>query len=153
MRWHKQSRPCRQCSNEEDQQLYNRTSLTTWVHRGSLSKRRELALSSLSTPFFFSPILGQRSLKLRVSFPCSCSPPVCIICSVISLSLAATTRTPEHPFFSTHCYPNTSSDTTCVLGRGSFPTAILLTPFCMCGLPLKTLSFVNGNCSVLPALT
>ena len=31
----------------EDQQLYNRTSLTSWAHRGSLSKRRELVLSSL----------------------------------------------------------------------------------------------------------
>ena len=29
------------------QQLYNRTSLTSWAHRGSLSKRRELVLSSL----------------------------------------------------------------------------------------------------------
>ena len=30
-----------------DQQLYNSTSLTTWAHRRSLSKRRELVLSSL----------------------------------------------------------------------------------------------------------
>ena len=29
------------------QQLYNRTSLTSWAHRGSLSMRRELVLSSL----------------------------------------------------------------------------------------------------------
>ena len=47
--------------------------------------------------------------RLRVSFPCICSPPVCIIRSVTSLSLTTTTWTPEHPFFSTHCYPNTSS--------------------------------------------
>ena len=33
-----------------DQQLFNRTSLTSWAHRGSLSKRRELVLSSLPTP-------------------------------------------------------------------------------------------------------
>ena len=72
-------------------------------------------------PPFFSPILGHWSLKLRVSFPCICSPPVCIIRSVTSLSLAKTTWTPEHPFFSTHCYPNTSSNITCVLGGGSFP--------------------------------
>ena len=45
-----------------------------------------------------SPILGPRSLKLRVSFPCICSPPVCIIRSVTSLSLATTTCTREHPF-------------------------------------------------------
>ena len=38
-------------------------------------------------PPFFSPILGPRCLKLRVSFPCICSPPVCIIHSVTSLSL------------------------------------------------------------------
>ena len=83
----------------EDQQLYNRTSLTSWALRGSLSKRRELVLSSLPIPPpFFSPILGPRSLKLRVSFPCICSPPVCIIRSVISLSLATTTCTPEHSF-------------------------------------------------------
>ena len=50
-------------------------------------------------PPFFSPILGPRSLKLRISFPWVCSPPVCIIRSVTSLSLATTTWTPEHPFF------------------------------------------------------
>ena len=61
------------------------------------------------------------SLKLCVSFRCICSPPVCIIRSVTLLSLATTTWTPEHPFFWTHCYPNTSSDITCVLGGGSFP--------------------------------
>ena len=37
-----------------------------------------------------------------------------IIRSITSLSLAKTTLTPEHPFFSTHCYPSTSSDITCV---------------------------------------
>ena len=39
-----------------DQQLYNRTALTSWAHRGSLSKQRELVLSSLPTPppFFFA---------------------------------------------------------------------------------------------------
>ena len=36
------SAPC-----AEDQQLYNRTSLTSGAHHGSLSKRRELVLSSL----------------------------------------------------------------------------------------------------------
>ena len=106
----------------EDRQLYNRTFPTSPAHRGSLSKRRELVLSSLPTrPPLFSPSLGPQSLTLRVSFPCICSPPVCIICSVTSLSLATTTWTPEHPFFSTHCYPNASSDITCVLGEGSFP--------------------------------
>ena len=105
----------------EDRQLYNRRFPTSRAHRGSLSKRRELVLSSLPTrPPLFSPSLGPQSLTLRVSFPCICSPPVCIICSVTSLSLATTTWTPEHPFFSTHCYPNASSDITCVLGGGSF---------------------------------
>ena len=38
----------------EDQQLNNRTSMTSRAHRGSLSKRRELVLSSLPTrPTFF----------------------------------------------------------------------------------------------------
>ena len=106
----------------EDRQLYNRTFPTSRAHRGSLSKRRELVLSSLPTrPPLFSPSLGPQSLTLRVSFPCICSPSVCIICSVTSLSLATTTWTPEHPFFSTLCYPNASSDITCVLGGGSFP--------------------------------
>ena len=106
----------------EDRQLYNRTFPTSRAHRGSLSKRRELVLSSLPTrPPLFSPSLGPQSLTLRVSFPCICSPPVCIICSATSLSLATTTWTPEHPCFSTHCYPNASSDITCVLGGGSFP--------------------------------
>ena len=106
----------------EDRQLYNRTFPTSRAHRGSLSKRRELVLSSLPTrPPLFSPSLGPQSLTVRVSFPCICSPPVCMICSVTSLSLATTTCTPEHLFFSTHCYPNASSDITCVLGGGSFP--------------------------------
>ena len=33
----------------EDHQLYNRPTMTSWAHRGSLSKRRELVLSSLPT--------------------------------------------------------------------------------------------------------
>ena len=49
----------------EDQDLYNRTSLTSWAHLGSLSKWRELVLSSLPTcPAPFLPILGPRSLKV-----------------------------------------------------------------------------------------
>ena len=52
----------------EDQQLYNRTSLTSRAHRWSLCKRREPVLSSLPTHPLFSPTLGPRSLKLRVSF-------------------------------------------------------------------------------------
>ena len=41
------------------------------------------------------------------------SPLVYIIRSVTSLCLATTTCTPEHPFFSTHCYANTSSNDMC----------------------------------------
>ena len=131
MPWRQQSRTAQAHDDRmtrhhaEDQQLYNRMYLTSRAHRGSLSKRRsrELVLSSLPPPppslFFADSRPG--SLKLCVSFPCICSPPVCIICSVTSLSLATTTWTPEHPFFSTHCYPNTSSDITCILGGGSFP--------------------------------
>ena len=81
--------------------LKPRTSMTSGahMHRWSLSKRRELVLSSLSPPPpFFSQILGPRSLRLRVSFPCLCSAPVCIIRSVTSLSLATTTWTPEQRF-------------------------------------------------------
>ena len=110
------------CQCGDDQQLYNCPTMTSWAHRGSFSKRRELVLSSLPTrPPLFSPSLGPQSLTWRVSFPCICSPPACIIRSVTSLSLPTTTWTPEHPFFSTHCYPNTLSDFTCVLGGGSFP--------------------------------
>ena len=107
----------------EDRQLYNRTFPTSRAHRGSLSKRRELVLSSLTTPpppFFFADSRPPIS-KVRVLFPCICSPMVCIIRSITSLSLATTTWTPEHRIFSTHCYPSTSSDITCVLGGGSFP--------------------------------
>ena len=71
-------------------------------------------------PFLFADSRPPIS-KVRVLFPCVCSPTVCIIRSITSLSLATTTWTPEHPFFSTHCYPSTSSDITCVLGGGSFP--------------------------------
>ena len=95
MPWRQQSRTAQACGAQmsrlsaEEQQLYNCTSLTSRAHRGSLSKRRELVLSSLPTP----PLFFRRSLKLRVSFPCICSPPVCIIRSVPSLSLATTTCT------------------------------------------------------------
>ena len=108
--------------HSEDRQLYNRTFPTSRAHRGSLSKRRELVLSSLPTPppFRFADSRPPIS-KVRVLFPCVCSPTVCIIRSITSLSLATTTCTPEHPFFSTHCYPSTSSDIICVLGGGSFP--------------------------------
>ena len=41
----------------EDQQLFNRTFPTSRAHRGSLSKRRELVLSSLPTP---PPLLFRR---------------------------------------------------------------------------------------------
>ena len=74
MPWRQQSRTAQargaqmSCLSAEDQRRYNRTSLTSRAHRGSLSKRRELVLSSL--PTLFSPILSPRSLKLRVSFPC-----------------------------------------------------------------------------------
>ena len=69
----------------EDRQLYNRTFPTSRAHRGSLSKRRELVLSSLPTrPPLFSPSLGPQSRTLRVSFPCICSPPVCIMFSHIT---------------------------------------------------------------------
>ena len=65
MPWRQQSRTAQargaQMSrlSAEDQQLYNRMSLTSRAHRGSLSKRRELVLSSLPTPpppppFFFA---------------------------------------------------------------------------------------------------
>ena len=50
----------------EDRQLLNWTFPTSRAHRGSLSKRRELVLSSLPTPPpppSFSQILGPRSLR------------------------------------------------------------------------------------------
>ena len=107
-------------------------------------------------PFFFFADSRPPSLKLRVSFPCMCSPPVCIIRSVISLSLATTTWTPEHPFFSTHCYPNTLSDSTCVLGGGSFP--VTTHRFSSRGVAAvrarrlfpSTISGVRGSVPVLP---
>ena len=128
-----------------DQQLYNRTALTSWAHRGSLSKRRELVLSSLLTPPPFSPTLGPRSLKLRVSFPCICSPPVCIIHSVTSLSSAPATCTPEHPFFSTHCYPNTYHPMTHV-SLEEAPSRLQHTVFPPDGLLLSG----QGGCSRRP---
>ena len=162
MPWRQQSRTAQARGAQmlrlstEDQRLYNRTSLTSRAHRGSLSKRRELVLSSLPTPPPLLPILGPRSLKLRVSFPCICSPPVCIIRSVTSLSLTTTTWTPEHPFFSTHCYPNTSSGITCVLGGGSFP--VTAHGFSSRGVAVvrarrlfpSTISGVRGSVPVLP---
>ena len=126
MPWRQQSRTAQACGDQmtrqrtEDQQLYNRPTMTSWAHRGSLSKRRELVLFSLPTRppcfcWFSAPVSNIACL-----ISCICSPPVSIVRSVTSFSLATTTWTPEHPFFSTHCYPNTSFDITCVLGGGSF---------------------------------
>ena len=107
----------------EDRQLYNRTFPTSRAHRGSLSKRRELVLSSLPTrrpPFFFA----------------DSRPPVPKVSVFISLYLLSNCmyHTFDHITFlgynhmnsrafvlSTHCYLSTSSDITCVLGGGSFP--------------------------------
>ena len=72
-------------------------------------------------PPSFSQILGPRSLKCVSYFLVFALQRYVIIRSITSLSLATTTWTPEHPFFSTHCYPSTSSDITFVLGGGSFP--------------------------------
>ena len=106
----------------EDRQLYNRTFPTSRAHRGSCPSEESLCCPACPPALpCFRRVSGHQSLTLRVSFPCIRSPPVCIICSVTSLSLATTTWTPEHPFFSTLCYPIASSDITCVLGGGSFP--------------------------------
>ena len=59
MSWRQQSRTAQARGarmtrqRAEDQQLYNRTFPTFLAHRGSLSKRREVVLSSLPTPPFF----------------------------------------------------------------------------------------------------
>ena len=83
MPWRQQSRTAQargaQTSrlSAEDQRLYNRTSLTSRAHRGSLSKRRELVLSSLPTPPpFFSPPDSR--------------PPVSKVACLISLHLLST---------------------------------------------------------------
>ena len=84
----------RQRCAQKTQQLYNRISLTSRAHRVSLSKRIKRAcavqLAQPPPPFFFRRFSAPVS-QLRVSFPCICSPPVCIIRSVTSLSLATTT--------------------------------------------------------------
>ena len=65
---------CQRCAQKTSSYQHNSNciSLTSRAHRGSLSKRRELVLSSLPTPLFFSDS-RHRSLKLRVSFPCMLS--------------------------------------------------------------------------------
>ena len=62
MPWRQQSRTAQArgdrmtCQCADDQQLYNCPTMTSWAHRGSLSKRTELVLSSLPTrPPLFSP--------------------------------------------------------------------------------------------------
>ena len=97
------------------------TQITLIFHRYRFNRDESRRSPTCRKMTGISRDVGPQSLTLRVSFPCICSPPVCIICSVTSLSLATTTWTPEHPFFSTHCYLNASSDITCVLGGGSFP--------------------------------
>ena len=106
-----------------DQQLHNRTSLTSWAHHGSFVQVKRYCAVQLAHPPH--PLFADSwppVSKLLVSFPCIFSPPVCIIRSVTSLSLATTTCTSEHPFFSNHCYPNTSNNMTHVsLEAAPFP--------------------------------
>ena len=111
MPWRQQSRTVQARGDRmtrqraEDQQLYNRPTMTSWAHRGSL---------------------------------------------------ATTTWTPEPPFFSTHCRPNTSSDVTCVLGGSSFP--VTTHGFSSRGVAAvrarrlfpSTISGVGGSVPVLP---
>ena len=62
----------------------------------------------------------------------------------------------EHPFFLTHCYLNTSSDVTCVLGGGSFP--VRTHSFSSRGVAAvrarrlfpSTISGVRGSVPILP---
>ena len=61
MPWRQQSRTAQArgdrmtCQCAEDQHLYNCPTMTSWAHRGSLSKQRELVLCSLPThPPLFS---------------------------------------------------------------------------------------------------
>ena len=146
----------------EDQQLYNSTSIYIYIYAwlpglivGPCPSEENLYFPACPTPPFFRHCLP-RSLKLRVSFPCICSPPVCIIRSVTSLSLTTTIWTSEQPFFSTDCYPNTSSDNTCVLGGGSFP--VTTDGFSSRGVAAvrarrlfpSTISGVRGSVPVLP---
>ena len=107
-----------------DQQLHNRTSLTSWAHRGSLSKRREFVLSSLPTPP--PPPLFADS-----------RPPVSKVACLISLYLLSTCmhhmfshitflgynrmRSRASVFLDSLLSEHISSDDTYVLGGGSFP--------------------------------
>ena len=128
MPWRQQSRTAqargaRMTRQQKNQQLYNRTSLTSRAHRGSLSKRREFVLSSLPTPppplFFFAdsqPPVSKVKYLISIVFALHL-----YVSYVQSHHFPTTTWSPEHPFFSTHCYLNTSSNVTCVLGGGSFP--------------------------------
>ena len=127
MPWRKQSRTMQARGTwmtrqrAEDQQLYNRRSMTSWAHCGSLSKRRELVLSRLPTPpppLFFSPILGPRSQKLRLISLNLLS--TCMYHTFIHITfLGYNHMNFKASVFSTHCYPNTSSDITCVLGEAA----------------------------------
>ena len=82
MPWRQQSRTAQArgdwmtCQRAEDQQLYNCPTMTSWAHRGSLSKRRELVLSSLPTQP--SPVFADSR------------PPVSNVTCLISLYLLST---------------------------------------------------------------
>ena len=74
MPWRQQSRTAQARGDRmtrhhaEDQQLYNRMYLTSRAHRGSLSKQRELVLSSLTPPPPFFADSRPRSLKVVSHF-------------------------------------------------------------------------------------
>ena len=76
MPWRRQSRTAQARGERmtrqraEDQQLYNRMSLTSRAHRGSLSKRIELVLSSLPTHRRECPAITYTAMGFRPrSFP------------------------------------------------------------------------------------
>ena len=93
--------PDRTCQRYAQQtSSYNRTSLTSWTHRGSLSKRSELVLSSLPPPpppFADSrPPVSKAACLISLYFALHLY--VSYVQSHHCFSLATTTCTPEHPF-------------------------------------------------------
>ena len=87
MPWRQQSRTAQTRGTRmtrqraEDQQLFNCTSVTTWAHRGFLSKRRELVMSSFKWTelcFFFCFSLGSFCSKWWEFLRCPASSSACL---------------------------------------------------------------------------
>ena len=115
------------CQRAEDQQLYNRTSLTSWAHRASLSSEESLCCPACPPPphpfFFFAdsraPVSKVACLNSLYLFS------TCMYHTFSHITFLGYNHVNfRASFFSTHCSPNTSSMSHVHMSLGEAPSRL-----------------------------